>query len=46
MSRDSVPKNSASIANRVFQKLRVKKPDGYVITPPENVRSTRFICQV
>ena len=24
MSRDSVPKNSASIANRVFKKLRVK----------------------
>ena len=33
MSRDSVPKNSASIANRVFKKLRVKTRDDYVITP-------------
>ena len=46
MSRDSVPKNSASIANRVFKKLRVKTMDDYVITPPEIVRSARFICQV
>ena len=35
MSRDSVPKNSASIANRVFKKLRVKTRDDYVITPSE-----------
>ena len=46
MSRDSVPKNSASITNRVFKKLRVKTMDDYVITPPEIVRSARFICQV
>ena len=46
MTRDSVPKNSASIANRVFKKLRVKTMDDYVITPPEIVRSARFICQV
>ena len=35
MTRDSVPKNSASIANRVFKKLRVKTRDDYVITPSE-----------
>ena len=46
MSRDSVPKNSASITNRVFKKLRVKTLDDYVITPPEIVRSARFICQI
>ena len=46
MTRDSVPKNSASIANRVFKKLRVKTMDDYVINPPEIVRSARFICQV
>ena len=37
MSRDSVPKNSASIANRVFNKLRVKTRDNFVITPSEVV---------
>ena len=31
MSRDSVPKDSASIASRVYKKLRVKTRDGYVI---------------
>ena len=44
MTRDSVPKNSASIANRVFKKLRVKTLDNYVITTSEIVRSARFIC--
>ena len=39
MSRDSVPKNSASIANRVFKKLRVKTRDDYVITPSEVVNA-------
>ena len=39
MTRDSVPKNSASIANRVFKKLRVKTRDDYVITPSEVVCS-------
>ena len=39
MSRDSVPKNSASIANRVFKKLRVKTRDDYVITPSKAVCS-------
>ena len=29
MSRDSVPKNSTSIANRVLKKLRVKMWDDY-----------------
>ena len=37
MSRDSVPKNSASIANRVFNKLQVKRLDNFVITPSEVV---------
>ena len=46
MRRDNVPKDSASIANRVFKKLRVKSRDDYVITPSEIVRSARFICQV
>ena len=46
MSRDSVPKNSAFIANRVFKKLRVKTQDDYVITPSEVVCSAGFICQV
>ena len=46
MTRDSVPKNSASIANRVFKKLRVKTQDDYVITPSEVVCSARFIFQV
>ena len=35
MSRDSFPKNSASIANRVFKKLRVNTRDDYVITPSD-----------
>ena len=39
MSRDNVPKNSASI-NRVFKKLRVKTRDDYdVITPSKAVCS-------
>ena len=46
MSRDSVPKNSATIANRVFKKLRVKTRDDYVITPSEVVCSAGFVCQV
>ena len=29
MSRDSVPKNNNSIANRVFKELRVKTRDDY-----------------
>ena len=37
MSRDSGPKNSTSIANRVFNKLRVKTRDNFVITPSEVV---------
>ena len=37
MTRDSVPKNSASITNRVFKKLRVKTRDDCVITPSEVV---------
>ena len=37
MSRDSVLKNSASIGNRVFNKLRVKTRDNFVITPSEVV---------
>ena len=37
MSRDSFPKNSASITNRVFKKLRVKSRDDYVINPSEVV---------
>ena len=41
-----IPKNSASIANRVFKKLRVKTRDNYVITPSEVVCSAGFICQV
>ena len=40
MTRDSVPKNSASVANRVFKKLQVKTRDDYVITPSEVVCST------
>ena len=40
MSRVSVPKNSGSIAKRVFKKLR----DDYVISFSEVVRSARFIC--
>ena len=46
MTRDSVPKNSASIANGVFKNLRVKTRDNYVITPSEVVCSAGFICQV
>ena len=46
MTRDSVPKNSTSIANRVFKKLRVKTQDDYVITHSEDVCSAGFICQV
>ena len=46
MKRDSVPKDGASIANKVFKKMRVKSRDDYVITPSEVVRSARFICQV
>ena len=46
MRRDSVPKDSASIANRAFKKLQVKSRDDNVITPSEVVRSARFICQV
>ena len=39
MSRDNVPKNSASI-NRVFKKLRVKTRDDYdVFTPSKAVCS-------
>ena len=41
MSRVSVPKNSGSIAKRVFKKLQ----DDYVISFSEVVRSARFICQ-
>ena len=44
MSRDCVPKNSGSIANRVVKKRRVKTRDHYNITPSEVVRSARFIC--
>ncbi|CAH3046574.1 unnamed protein product, partial [Porites lobata] len=33
--RDNVPKNSSSITNRVFKKLRVKTRDDYDITPSE-----------
>ena len=43
MDLDSVPKNSASIANR--EKLRAETRDNYV-APSEVVRRTRFICQV
>ena len=39
MSPDSVPKNSASITNRVFKKPRVKTRDDYVITPSKAVCS-------
>ena len=46
MSRDSVPKNSISIANRVFKLLRVKTWDDYVITPSEVVCSARFILLI
>ena len=46
MRRDSVPKDSASIANRAIKKLQVKSRDDNVITPSEVVRSARFICQV
>ena len=45
MSRVSVPKNSGSIANRVFKKLLVKTRDDYVISFSEVVRNARFICQ-
>ena len=41
MSRVSVPKNSGSIAKRVFKKLR----DDCVISFSEVVRSATFICQ-
>ena len=37
MSRDNFPKNSASITNRVFKKLRVKSRDDYAIHPSEVV---------
>ena len=46
ISRDSVPKDSASIANRVFKKLRIKTRDDYVITPSKTVCNARFICQI
>ena len=46
MRQDSVPKDSASIANRVFKKLRVKSWNNYVITPSEVLHNARFICQV
>ena len=45
MTRDSVPKNSRSIANRVFKKLLVKTWDDYAISFSEVVRIARFICQ-
>ena len=45
MSRVSVPKNSGSIANRVFKKLLVKTWDDYAISFSEVVRIARFICQ-
>ena len=45
MTRDSVPKNSASIANRVFKKLRVKTRDDYVITPSEVVCSAEGVIR-
>ena len=45
MSRVSVPKNSGSIANRVFKKLLVKTWDDYAISFSEVVRSARFICR-
>ena len=37
MSQDSFPKNSASITNSVFKKLRVTSRDDYVINPSEVV---------
>ena len=43
MRRDSVPKNSTSISNRVFKKLQVKTRDDYVITPSE-VRTQYKVC--
>ena len=46
ISRDSVLKDSAFIANRVFKKLRTKTRDDYVITPSKVVYSARFICQI
>ena len=46
MTRDSVPKNCASIANRDFKKLRVKTRNNYVIIPSEVACSAGFICQV
>ena len=46
MGRDSIPEDSASIANWVFKKLWVKTRDDYVITPSEVVRSAGFIYQV
>ena len=41
MSRVSVPKNSGSIANRVFKKLLVKTWDDYAISFSEVVRIAR-----
>ena len=41
--RDNVPKNSASITNRVFKKLWVKTRDDYVITPSEG-RAQYKVC--
>ena len=46
ISRDSVPKDIASVANRVFKKLRIKTLADYVITPSKVVCSARFICQM
>ena len=46
MRQDSVPKDSASIANRVFKKLRVKLRNDYVIIPSEVLHNAKFICQV
>ena len=45
MTRDSVPKNSASVAKRVFKKLRVKTRDDYVITPSEVVCSAEGVIR-
>ena len=41
--RDNVPKNSASLTNRVFKKLRVKTRDDYDITPSEG-RTQYKVC--
>ena len=46
MRQDSVSKDSASIANRVFKKLWAKLQNDYVITPSEVLHNARFICQV